>query len=271
MGDAVNAVWVNSTAGSLTPRISGSMAYDALHGVIILFGGLAGSPGGILNDTWSWDGTTWTQLHPSLSPPPRAGVSMAYDAAHSSVVLFGGESTAGMASPTPSSDTWTWDGAAWTQERPSSSPSPRSYAAMAYDPAARAVVLFGGTGDHQLGDTWTWNGATWSEQHPPASPPARDHATMAYDLALGSVVLFGGEGTPSPTIGTRLADTWLWNGTTWAQLHPSVSPPSTMDALMAYDTAAQSVLLLVSTGTRQYDPAGVPVVGPLGIEMWLFP
>ena len=41
-------------------------------------------------DTWTWDGTTWTQQHPAASPPARYGASMAYDAATRGVVLFGG-------------------------------------------------------------------------------------------------------------------------------------------------------------------------------------
>jgi hypothetical protein len=52
----------------------------------------------------------------------------------------------------------------WSQQYPATSPPPRSYSTMAYDPASKQVVLFGGLdGSAYLGDTWTWNGSTWSQ------------------------------------------------------------------------------------------------------------
>ncbi len=41
-------------------------------------------------DTWTWNGTTWTQLHLRASPPAGSGQVMAYDPATGNVVLFGG-------------------------------------------------------------------------------------------------------------------------------------------------------------------------------------
>ena len=37
--------------------------------------------GVVLGDTWTWDGTTWTQRHPATSPRARYGMGMTYDAA----------------------------------------------------------------------------------------------------------------------------------------------------------------------------------------------
>ncbi len=64
------------------------MAYDAATGTVVLFGG--NDLFGALADTWTWDGTTWTQRHPATSPSARTSASMAYDAATGTVVLFGG-------------------------------------------------------------------------------------------------------------------------------------------------------------------------------------
>jgi hypothetical protein len=58
-------------------------------------------------------------------------------------------------------DTWTWDGASWTKQSPALSPSPRIYAAMAYDEAHGQVVLFGGAESTFYGDTWIWDGTNW--------------------------------------------------------------------------------------------------------------
>ena len=111
------------------------MAYDAGRGRVVVFGGYAG---GALNDTWTWDGTTWTQA-PSNAPPARSEHALAYDPVHDRVVLFGGNGQAG-----PLGDTWTWDGTTWTPLSPAASPPARRNHAMTYDAAIGRIVLFGG-------------------------------------------------------------------------------------------------------------------------------
>ena len=147
------------------------MAYDAAAGNIVLFGG-ASSTGTFLNETWTWDGTTWTQQSPSVSPPTRSSqMGMVYDAGTPTVVLFGGNNSA---SAGVLGDTWTWNGVTktWTQQNPTTSPSPRG-APMAYDAATQTVVLFGGSGNGgvQFTDTWNWNGTTWTQQFPASARP----------------------------------------------------------------------------------------------------
>src|SRR5690242_3040459 len=72
----------------------------------------------------------WTQAQPS----PRTGHAMAYDAGRGVTVLFGGGD-----SNTNNSETWEWNGGAWTR-RYRGGPSPRFGHAMAYD-AARGVTV----------------------------------------------------------------------------------------------------------------------------------
>jgi hypothetical protein len=132
-----------------------ALAYDPATGNVVLLGGCCkGVDATGRNDTWTWDGTTWTHQHPATSPPGRYGAAMAYDAATGTVVLFGG-----FRFPAARSDTWTWDGTTWTQQSPATRPGARWLASMAYDAATGTVVLFGGQsggGGTELGDTWTW-------------------------------------------------------------------------------------------------------------------
>lgn len=116
---------------------------------------------------------------------------------------------------------------------------------MAYDPATRTMLLFGGHSDRYpyLGDTWIWNGTTWTKLSPSTSPLARSDAPVAYDAATRTVLLFGGEGMISEGEYGGLSDTWSWNGTTWTKLSPAASPAARYGASMAYDPGTNAMLL----------------------------
>jgi hypothetical protein len=248
-------VWKGSGWADVTPahgpsaRLGASMAYDAASGQLVLFGGVETERGlggnGELNDTWTWNGTTWTELHPASSPSARAYASMAYDATTSQLVLFGGEDPN---TRTFFGDTWTWNGAKWKDASVSTNVlGARDTAAMAYDPARHDIVLFGGSTvlGTDLADTWTWNGTKWVQSAPAHSPSIRDSASMGYDDATGQLVLFGGYHAGN------LNDTWAWSGTTWTKLTPSKSPPARSAATMAYD--ASTAQLLVFSGYPSLD------------------
>jgi hypothetical protein len=178
------------------------MAYDAANGTMVLFGG--GGSRNYLADTWTWNGATWTEQHPAVSPPARAKAGMTYDAAARTIVLFGGDGGRGLGDH-PLNDTWTWNGTTWTEQHPAVSPAARYGGTMAYDAATRNVVLFGGENSNLLADTWTWNGVTWTEQHPAVSPAPRFAEAMAYDATAHTGVIFGGV-----YIHGFLNETWTW-------------------------------------------------------------
>ena len=95
-----------------------AMTYDAASGKIIMFGGYDGAT--YLNDTWLFDGVSWTRApHSRVSPRPRANAQMAYDSVTRKVVLFGGYNGTHYLG-----DTWIWDGTTlqWIRARPPHSP-----------------------------------------------------------------------------------------------------------------------------------------------------
>jgi hypothetical protein len=212
--------WARISSTGPPGRLVASMAYDPATSQLVLFGGAGIGDNGSspLGDTWAWDGTTWAQLFPSLSPSARIGASMAYDPATSQLVLFGGDDDDG-GSVDYLGDTWAWNGTTWAQLSPAQSPPARVVASMAYDPAISQLVLFGGEDDDDgsigyLGDTWAWNGTTWAQLpiSPAQSPPARGLPSMAYDPATGQLMLFGGI-----SHSVLLDDTWTFG--------PGANPP----------------------------------------------
>jgi hypothetical protein len=72
--------------------------YDPDLGATVLFGGASGGiytqpPSGsatVFDDMWSWNGSTWVQMHPATLPPGRFFSQMTYDATRHELVLFGG-------------------------------------------------------------------------------------------------------------------------------------------------------------------------------------
>jgi len=68
----------------------------------ILFGGEGA--GGLLGDTWEWNGSQWSQLALPTAPSPRKGHAMVYDSVRNVLVLFGGETATGR-----SAETWELD------------------------------------------------------------------------------------------------------------------------------------------------------------------
>jgi hypothetical protein len=179
-----------------------AMTFDAAHGNVIFFGG-SSLAGGYFGDTWTWDGTDWTQQFPANSPSTRRA-ALAYDPGTSSVILFGGD----FQQQTFFNETWSWDGVNWTQLFPATSPSQRSLVQLAFDPSLNAMVLFGGLSSRlgSLADTWVYDGTTWTELPLMPRPQNRYAAPVAYDAATQSLLMFSGYGVGGHT---PRRDTWL--------------------------------------------------------------
>jgi len=100
--------WTQKVEDISPPARDGhAMAYDEVHDKVVLFGGSTNEDFNSVNDTWLWDGTSWTQTFPATPPPARYDHAVAYDAASGETLLFGGFSKT---SGTYLNDTWTWNG-----------------------------------------------------------------------------------------------------------------------------------------------------------------
>lgn len=199
-------------------RYSHAMAYDPVNRRVILFGGYD-SFFTLFDDTWAWDGRTWTRLAPATRPPARWGHALATDYNRGRVVMFGGSLSAGPISP-GTDEIWEWDGTDWTQMHPAVRPGFRSGHAMAYDSQDQRVLVYGGStagGGLTYGDTWSWDGTTWRQGAiGDGGPGPRTSPAMATDPGTGRPVLYGGvlyRVTP-PLV---FNDTWSWNGHGWVK------------------------------------------------------
>jgi N-acetylneuraminic acid mutarotase len=251
--DLTTDIWTNIGPGTKPlARAWHAMVYDSRADQTVVFGGAClGNVTGVLsNETLVYDFNTsvWMNMSPVKAPSARANLSMAYDSAADRIVLFGGLTAAWDIL----NDTWSYDLATntWTNVSPTISPAARAWGAMVYDSAADRIVLFGGrtaTGD-VLNDTWSYDLATntWTDLSPVVAPYQRSDFDMAYDSRADRVVLFGGR-TPTEFFN----DTWSYDlaTNTWTDLNPVVAPSARIEPNMAYDAAADRIVLFGGMGT----------------------
>ncbi len=166
---------------------------------------------------------TWT-LMSTTGPAPRYGYGMAFDPVRGNTVLFGG--TTVNSESGRRSDTWTWDGVAWTS-RPVTGPSARLESPLVFDEQRGVAILTGGyLGSNQRGrDTWEWNGSAWSLRT--STAPRRSNHVLLYRPVENLTYLFTGYDESSGRGGVD--DVWVWNGSTWTQ-RPSMPCQPRLDA-----------------------------------------
>ncbi|MEM7201307.1 MAG: hypothetical protein AAF628_13630 [Planctomycetota bacterium] len=236
-----------STAPSPRSPNRGNLVDVPATGKLFMFGGSAGPFGGAqAQETWEFDGTTWTQLLPATQPPGRLGTSEASLELSSSagrVMMYGGLNVATFQ---PITETWEWDGNDWKIAEAGLAPgvtSPNVYLqfAMARDAARDRVVLIGGNlGFAPVPETWEWDGASWTQRFPTNAPPPRNSPGMAYDAGRGVCVLYGGV-----DMAGQFNDTWEWDGTDWKQvMTQNPRMPAMVFPLMTYDATRQRIVLL---------------------------
>jgi Galactose oxidase, central domain len=255
--------WIQITTSSFAPVRDGQCtAYDLVHQKVVMFGGaMDGSVNGGLNDTWTWDGATWTQESPATVPPTRWLAAMDYDLARGTVLMFGGRIHAGPAGATGvRNDLWEWNGTDWVAIAATNPPPPRYSSMMVYDVARGVHVLFGGVDGNNVSfnETWEYNAGTqaWTQITTPTSPGGRVYAGIAYDLSRQRTVLYGGrDDTFAPVASTF----WEYDGTNWTGVVPATTPGDMHSFVSVYDQIRQRVVMqggrgsAFRTGTWEYD------------------
>jgi hypothetical protein len=275
----------SGSAGAPPMRAVPSLVYDRARSVAVMYGGYTGA---YLTDLWTWNGVSWSQAHPGANPgvdcPGRRYMqAAAYDSVRGVMVLSGGYRRDPNVYYT---DTWEWNGTAWTDVSPAGAegvdfPAASVGPSMTYD-SYRGVVLFFGGADRNsvlLNEIWEWDGTAWTNVTPAGAagvdlPEARQYAALAYDTNRRAAVLFGGYD------GVQVFDdTWEWDGTAWTKASPAAAPDARCGHSMAYDPWMGVALLFGGTdvtddygdtwtwnGTDWTDvsPSGVAPIAPVG-------
>ncbi len=146
------------------PVLGGSLAYDALHDEIILFGGghvAERTPDGSLRGytgTWIYSvrQNDWRQLPLKVQPPPRMATRLVTDTRNQVLVVFGGDGQTHYLA-----DTWIFDlkTRAWRETKATGGPAPRAGHFTVYDPETGLALIGGGYNRKDLADMWAYDAA----------------------------------------------------------------------------------------------------------------
>ncbi|MEW5855030.1 MAG: kelch repeat-containing protein [Myxococcota bacterium] len=233
--------WQRATpTASPTPnRRQAAITYDSARGQVVLVGGQCDNGSTVLQDTWTYDGNTWTQVSPA-NPPSNVGVNptMAFDEARQVAVLYAHSATV-----PDNYVVYEWDGSDWTLRKNDEGPPSLSYGVtLAYHPVRERVMLHGGLTYSGVATDrhWEWDGTTWTDITGGSSKPAiRALHAMAFDSARNALMVFGGGGDYQ----TYDDDFWKWDGYRWSEIPPATPWPSARKSAMAYDPVGDRLLL----------------------------
>lgn len=213
---SLTAQWdLITPAASPVGRGAQGMCFDPTTGGVLMFGGdTFGFPSGASNQTWSYDGSTWTQRTPAVSPPASVGVHLVYDSNRGVFVTYGSLNTS-LFGGASADRTWEYDGTNWTQVFPVHTPGGLGLYGMTFDSLRNKVVLYGGMPDNffpiDVADTWEYDGTDWTLVTTSNSPGPLERPAMCFHAGAGKTVLFGGLDVQIGGVDT----TWLYDGTDW--------------------------------------------------------
>ncbi|MGC2288634.1 MAG: PKD domain-containing protein [Thermoplasmata archaeon] len=259
------ALNVTNESGGQVPSVaySGRMAYDPVLSEMVLFDGCsdAACPS---NDTWTYDGISWTNItnHRLPTPSAREGAGLDYDPAFGGVVLFGGSNPdLGLSY----GDTWLFTSAGWTNisakvgypQKVGGGNVAWSYGAMAFDPALDTMVVVDGCADAACdmiwNSTWFLRTSGWTltvGPGPTADPTSLAYTSAAYDAADNDLVLFGGY---DPVAATGSNYTFLLTPTrTWVNITDEdagcvasvcYTPPGRISDAMTWDSQLDAIFM----------------------------
>lgn len=228
-------------------RSAQGMVYDSLRTRVLLFGGRHAktTPTGDIsfyNDTWTWNGSDWSELHPANAPEPRQFAALAYDSARDRVILYGGtRKTADGKSNEGAYDTWEFDGTTWTKITDS---EPKvNFPQLAYDVKRNQTILVGvdpaSTTVATVMYLYEPANKSWKKHTPDKLPGCVNDSSMTYRSSIDRVVLVGGV----CSVETPQTDqTWEWDGHTWSEAPVANFLRATAQAI-AYDQLRDAVVL----------------------------
>jgi hypothetical protein len=286
--DQKTSTWTQLTPDKLPDCASDAqMVYQNHVDNIVLFGGVC-QASSVSGSTWEFDGTTWATVANASDPDRVGGEAMAYDPTRQETVIFGGT----LAFGNPTGGTHLYQNQVWATPPEDRTPAGRSLFSFVTNPDDKLIWLYGGQNDSTLGaefwsyaggewtkltlekgptscgtsnaaydsdrkklvvlcadsSTYEWDGSAWKSFTAAKTwPQSRSWSMMSYNPTIKKTVMFGGYGTVD-----YLAETWVWDGTTWTRVKKNPAPPRAL-AAMWFDSKLNKTVLFGGIGRKNSD------------------
>ena len=135
--------------------------------------------------TWGWNGKTWSELDASVSQPPVAGGTMAWDPALKQMILV----TAASTTDTASSQTWVWNEHSWI---PRGKPAPfQPGLPMGFDDSTNTLIAVSCCTITDATQTWSWDGSVWRLLTTSVFPSSAGFVGVGWDSITRSLLMCG--------------------------------------------------------------------------------
>lgn len=212
--------WVDRTGlNNPPPRHSHGMAYDPIRGYTVMAGGHGST--GPLQDTWTWDGSSWTQHNasiPNTNTSPMFNTSLAFDPISGMVTAISQTGSG--------SSNWSvhaWNGTNWMSHNYNIIGG--QFSTIGYDPHRQELIAY--ICNHSSGQSaiHVWDGSTWSPRACPSVPSWSTSSQypfpcLTWDPNTNRLVLTAGDDFGGNT-GARMYE---WTGFNWLQRYPLARP-----------------------------------------------
>lgn len=186
--------------------------------------------------TWAfdYDGNTWKDLKPQISPPPRHAGDMVYHEPTDQLILYTGADANGY----PINDLWAYNSDVnnWTQLFPERMPPANYFPIMVSVPSTNQILAL-------ISDTvtfsqmWIYNVAenNWTQSLAPNMPVFGDwdRSSLVYLDDLDKVLLFG----------TEAVWEYFIDSDSWIKLDTTNNPTNRKYTEMVFDSSIQKAVL----------------------------
>jgi len=254
-----NGSWLNLTptlSADPSPRWASMMTWDPWNQEMVLFGGRNLSSS--IADTWVFNASGWTQLHPTTEPSARQSQFSVFtaDPTLRAVYLYGGSCyICNSYNGTIENDSWTFVNGTWTNVTGTVSGVPSILDYGGWDPQTGGIVGYSSTATNCSGtaSTVSFNGTSWSVVNATSPPgPVTQGGGLVYDAVDSAMILFGG-GYDVGGICGFFAHTWSYSHGAWTNLtgNLTVAPFARCCYSIAYDPTEKLVVLLGGAETSQ--------------------
>jgi hypothetical protein len=236
--DPDSSKWVEITPEKLPDCVNeGALVYQEHNETLMAVGGVCSVSQSFLDQTWEWNGTTWTEIKTGNSINRGTGLAVAYDSLRHYALIYGGTD---MLQTKPRSTTQIYGAKNWRFAFTAVRPTPRSLFSLAGDPVNKAVWLMGGLNEYSAGyetDFWGYRGGQWFKQALKDPPPNCDAPLAAFDTDRSKLIM-----ACWPTTGLDV-EMWEFDGTAFKAIATTKKKPEARrQAAMVYDQNLKKIV-----------------------------